>query len=60
LPRVFDAFLTTKPRGSGTGLGLAISRDVVRAHGGDMAAESILGIGSTFTIWLPLVPLPPA
>jgi len=60
LPRVFDAFLTTKPRGSGTGLGLAICRDIVRAHGGDMTAESTPGIGSTFTIWLPLVPLPPA
>jgi two-component system sensor histidine kinase HydH len=56
LPRVFDAFLTTKPRGKGTGLGLAICRDIARAHGGDTWAESTVGAGSTFTVWLPLVP----
>jgi signal transduction histidine kinase len=55
---IFDKFV----RGSasremnvrGTGVGLAMVRHIVRAHGGDVAVESELGRGSTFTIVLPL------
>ncbi len=54
LPRVFEPFVTTKGSGRGTGLGLSISRDLVRAHGGDIALASEPGRGTTVTIRLPL------
>ena len=52
---VFDVAATTKPMG--LGVGLALSRDLVRAHGGDLRAESsaLLG-GARFVIALPLPP----
>jgi two-component system, NtrC family, sensor kinase len=52
--RVFDPFFTTKPVGRGTGQGLAIAHDViVRRHGGSLRVDSLVGSGSTFTLWLP-------
>jgi signal transduction histidine kinase len=54
LPKIFDAFFTTKPRGRGTGLGLATARQVVETLGGTIAVDSAAGAGTTFTVTLPL------
>ncbi|MBA3923407.1 MAG: response regulator [Nostocaceae cyanobacterium] len=64
LPYVFDRFrqadgLTTRKFG-GLGLGLAIVRQIVELHGGVVFAESRgEGLGATFTIQLPLMPIQP-
>lgn len=52
--RIFEPFFTTKEVGKGTGLGLAISNDIISKHGGMLTVESTAGVGSTFTISLPL------
>jgi signal transduction histidine kinase len=39
----------------GTGIGLAIAREIVRAHGGDITIDSVVGEGSTFSVRLPTV-----
>jgi PAS domain S-box-containing protein len=50
--RIFEPLYTTKA--GGTGLGLYIVQEVVTAHGGQVAVQSVVGQGSTFTITLPL------
>lgn len=49
--RLFEAFFTTKEKG--TGLGLNISRRIVENHGGRLLIESAIGRGTTFTLDLP-------
>jgi PAS domain S-box-containing protein len=57
LGSIFEPFVQVRSdltrTAEGTGLGLAISRDLARAMGGDLMAESIPGLGSIFTLTLP-------
>ncbi len=52
LPRIFDPFYTTRPRGQGAGLGLSVAWGIVHGLGGDISAESPPGGGSLFRVRL--------
>jgi len=54
LPKVFDAFFTTKAQGEGRGLGLTIARRIVGSLGGQIEIDSQEGKGSTVAITLPV------
>jgi len=54
LPKIFDPYFSTKQFGSG--LGLATSFSIVKKHGGHLTADSRLGEGTTFHIYLPASP----
>ncbi|MDA3924123.1 MAG: PAS domain S-box protein [Kiritimatiellae bacterium] len=56
--KVFKAFETTKPRGKGTGLGLSIARTILTEHNGNILLSSEPGKGTTFSVLLPVTPLP--
>ncbi|MFH1026309.1 MAG: ATP-binding protein [Nitrospirota bacterium] len=52
LQKIFDPYFSTKQKGSG--LGLATVYSIIRNHGGYVAVESTLGIGTTFSLYLPV------
>ncbi|HSG61827.1 MAG TPA: ATP-binding protein [Pseudomonadales bacterium] len=54
LNNLFMPFFTTKPIGEGTGMGMAIAHKIVEDHGGELSVTSQEGVGSTFTLALPI------
>jgi len=58
LERLFDPFFTTKSSSGGSGLGLSICYNIVTAYGGRIEVESKPGMGSRFTVRLPIARAP--
>jgi two-component system sensor histidine kinase VicK len=58
-PYVFERFfrggMSESGNIPGTGLGLSIAEAIVKAHGGRIIVESLVGMGSTFTVFLPVI-----
>jgi PAS domain S-box-containing protein len=59
LPHIFEPFYTTKPPNRGSGLGLAQVHGIVAQHEGRIEVETQVDAGTTFTIYLPALEMPP-
>jgi two-component system, NtrC family, sensor kinase len=57
LPKIFDPFFTTKEIGKGTGMGLSISFKIIQEHGGKIVVDTEPGMGTVFSILLPVASL---
>ncbi|MBF0495968.1 MAG: response regulator [Deltaproteobacteria bacterium] len=60
LPRIFDPYFSTKPRGTrkGMGLGLTITHSIIKRHHGHIRVESVPGAGTSVYIYLPAAQMP--
>lgn len=54
LPHIFDPFTQAETVKEGAGLGLAIAKNLVELHGGRLTVESAVGVGSRFSVYLPM------
>ena len=51
--KIFEPFFTTKPQGEGSGLGLGVASKIIDKHKGRIEVSSEMGVGSTFSVYLP-------
>ncbi|MCR4926230.1 MAG: HAMP domain-containing histidine kinase [Clostridiales bacterium] len=56
LPKVKEKFYKANVSVRGSGIGLAVADEVVKLHGGELIIDSVLNVGTTITILLPIIP----